>query len=75
MISPTTLALGQVVAEHGDFEFPRTRFLAANALFDHQLAVVFGCEIEGRAKFLAVVRLADANRRAEVRRLHKQRIL
>ena len=51
------------------------RLLAAHALLHDQLAVVLRGQRQRRPKFLAVMRLADAHRRAQVRRLHKDRIL
>ena len=65
--------LGRVVAEDGDFELAGLGFFAADALFDHQLAVVAGGQSERGAQFLAVVRLADADRGAQVCGLDEER--
>ena len=67
--------LGRVVAEHGDLKLARLGSRASDALLDHEFAVEAGGEVHRGRKLFAVMHLADSDRRAEVRGLHKQGIL
>ena len=66
--------LGRVIAQHRNLELARLGLFSSYALLHHQLAVVPGGQIERHREFLAVMRFADAHRRAQVRRLYKHRI-
>ena len=58
-----------VIAEHRTLDFARV-----HRPLDNNLSVVTGRKVKGRGQFLGVADLADTYRRAQVRRLHEERI-
>ena len=64
-----------IVAQHRALQFARFVLFPANALLDHNLAVVFGRLFNSRSQFLTIMRFGNADRRSKVRRLNKYRVL